>query len=211
MILHHGQKTHQVKVLLDTGCAIALINQETVEKWGIKKKEHQTPRSIENYTGESVLGAGRFYTETMCLQHRKHYTKGNFEISPMDPEINIFLPFSWITKHPPQGAWTMKEIRFNSAAFLEKCTKWETKNFTLTWDETICTDPSALLIGYVSSTEPSNEVPPEFQQFLGIMSKEAADALPAHRPYDCKIDLVEGGTVPWGPIYPLSEDELQVL
>jgi len=32
-----------------------------------------------------------------------------------------------------------------------------------------------------------------------------------HRPYDCKIDLKEGSTAPWGPIYPLSETELQTL
>ena len=43
------------------------------------------------------------------------------------------------------------------------------------------------------------------------MSKVAADALPEHRPYDCKIDLREGTTAPWGPIYPLSEVELQTL
>jgi len=48
----------------------------------------------------------------------------------------------------------------------------------------------------------------EFCQYLGIMGKEAADALPEHRFYDCKIDLQEGSTVPWGPIYPLSEEEL---
>jgi len=43
------------------------------------------------------------------------------------------------------------------------------------------------------------------------MGKEAADALPDHRPYDCKIDLQEGSTAPWGPIYPLSEEELRTL
>jgi len=51
----------------------------------------------------------------------------------------------------------------------------------------------------------------EFRQYLGIMGKEAADALPQHRPYDCKINLREGKTAPWGPIYPLSEVELQKL
>jgi len=51
----------------------------------------------------------------------------------------------------------------------------------------------------------------EFLQYLGIMGKEAADTLPIHRPYDCKIDLQEGSTVPRGPIYPLSEEELQML
>jgi len=51
----------------------------------------------------------------------------------------------------------------------------------------------------------------EFRQYLGIIGKEAADALPEHRPYDHKINLKEGETAPWGPIYPLSEVELQTL
>jgi len=59
--------------------------------------------------------------------------------------------------------------------------------------------------------DPLEAVPIEFCQFLGIMRKEEADALPDHRPYDCKIDLQEGSTAPWGPIYPLSEEELQTL
>jgi len=115
MILHMGEKIHPISVLLDTGCSIALINQQTVEKLEIKKKEHRRPHSIENYTRESVKGAGQFYTEPMLLQHRKHYSRERFEISPMEPEIDAFLPFDWITAHPSQGAWTNEEIRFNGA------------------------------------------------------------------------------------------------
>ena len=32
-----------------------------------------------------------------------------------------------------------------------------------------------------------------------------------HHSYDCKIKFKEGSTPPWGPIYPLSETELQAL
>jgi len=137
-----------------------------------------------------------------------------FEVSPMDAGINIFLPFEWIMVHAPQGAWTNDKIRFNSTQCLENCTKHGVGQFSLTWDKTVATDPVAHLIGYVSAAsneDPIKAVPQEFQQYLRIMGKEAADALPKHRPYDCKIDLQEGSTAPWGPIYPLSEVELQTL
>ena len=62
-----------------------------------------------------------------------------------------------------------------------------------------------------SKEDPLEMVPEEFRQFLSIMGKEAADALPQHTVYDMKIDLKEGRTAPWGPIYPLSEAELEVL
>jgi len=149
----------------------------------------------------------------MKLQHRKHYSWEKFEVSVMDPDINIFLPFGWITDHPPQGAWTNEEVRFNSPRCLEKCTKAATNEFSLTWDESVLTEPGARTIGYVLAIQEGTgeQVPPEFRQFMGIMSKEAADTLPKHRQYDCKIDLKEGSTPPWGPIYPLSESELQAL
>jgi len=131
MILHAREKKHQIQVLLDTGCSVALLNHQTVEKLGIRKKAHRQPHSIENYTGQSVKGAGQFYTEPMLLQHRKHYSKGKFEISPMEPGIDAFLPFDWITTHLPQGAWTNQEIRFNSAWCLTSCTRFETGKFSL--------------------------------------------------------------------------------
>ena len=77
------------------------------------------------------------------------------------------------------------------------------------------TDPTAQLIGYVAAADenpdPVKQVPKEFHEYLCIMRKEATDGLSKHRPYDCKIDLKEGSMAPWGPIYPLSEIELQTL
>jgi len=77
MILHAREKKHQIQVLLDTGCSVALLNQQTVEKLGIRKKAHRQPHSIENYTGQSVKGAGQFYTNP-CSSNTENITpKGN--------------------------------------------------------------------------------------------------------------------------------------
>jgi len=132
----------------------------------------------------------------------------------MDAEIDIFLPFEWISVHPPQGAWTNEEIRFNSTRYLESCTHYETSEFSLTWDDSVATNPNGNLIGYVSAISEGDllkAVMLEFRQYLGIMGAEAAEALPEYRSYDCKIDLQEGSTAPWGSIYPLLEVELQTL
>jgi len=85
---------------------------------------------------------------------------------------------------------------------------------SLTWDAKVARDPNAQVIGHISAVTTDDSlasVPGEFRPYLGIMSEEAANALPQHRPYDCKIEFREGGTAPWGPIYPLSEVELQTL
>ena len=215
MVLLLNGKKHQVKTLLDTGCSIPLINQQTVERLGIERRTYKNPRTIESFTGETVENAGQYYTKPLQLQHRNHFTNEQFNVAPMEEAIDIFLTFEWIERHPPQGAWTSEEIRFNSARCMEKCTKFETDPFSLTWDEAVLYEEGAGIIGQVSviqeNEDPLANVPTKFRQYLGIMAKEAADALQTHRPYDCKIDFRLDETPLWGPIYPLSEVELQTL
>ena len=110
MLLHDGTQRKPIKVLLDTGCSIALINQKTVDKWGIQKKKHQEALTIESFTGATIQGAGQYYTKPLHLQHRKHFSREVFEISPMEEGIDVFLPIKWIEQHPPQGAWESEEI-----------------------------------------------------------------------------------------------------
>lgn len=52
-------------------------------------------------------------------------------------------------------------------------------------------------------------VPQAYHDLLAAFSKQKADSLPPHRPYDLSIDLEEGKTPPFGPIYSLSELELK--
>jgi len=214
MVLHEGGKQHTVRVLLDTGCSIALINQDTAKRLQIPLHRHRREKIIENFVGQRVRGAGTHRTNPVQLQHHHHFSSEVFEVSVMDGEVDIFLPYDWIVRYPPQGQWDSTAVRFTSPSCRAKCTKHETAEFSLTWDEDVCLDATARVIGHVSGVDSGDaleRVPMEFRQYLGVMSKELADALPEHRSYDCKIDLKEGSTAPWGPIYPLSEIELQTL
>jgi len=126
----------------------------------------------------------------------------------MEEGTDIFLPFWWIAKHPPQGAWQDLEIRFNSARCLEKCTVYEQADFWLTWDEGLAHDLNAQTIGYISAVtnkDALSNVPIEFQPYMGIMSQEAAEPLPEHRPYNCKIELKDGSTALGGPYAPCQK------
>jgi len=143
MILHQGQDRHLVTVLLDTGCSVPLISEGMAKRLQLRLFKREEQRLIENFTGETVKGAGEFYTNPLMLQHQRHFTWEVMEVAPMDKEIDIFLPFWWITKHPPQGTWTTYEVRFDSARCLKQCTKYESNEFSLTWDPSVATDPSA--------------------------------------------------------------------
>ena len=59
--------------------------------------------------------------------------------------------------------------------------------------------------------DPKTLLPPEFHEFLDVFSRQAADTLPPHRPYDHRIDLHPGKEHGYGPLYSMSRDELKVL
>ena len=54
-------------------------------------------------------------------------------------------------------------------------------------------------------------VPPDYHKFTDIFSKTRASAPAPHQPYDLKIELEEGTSPPFGPIYSLSQSELKSL
>ena len=54
-------------------------------------------------------------------------------------------------------------------------------------------------------------VPEQYHDYADVFSEAAAASLPPHRPYDHTIDLEEGATPPYGPIYSMSETELKAL
>ena len=61
-------------------------------------------------------------------------------------------------------------------------------------------------------TDSATKLPSEYHDFLDIFSRSDADVLPKHRPrYDHVIEIMEGKTPTWGPLYSMSADELKVL
>ena len=205
MILLWCPTEYTVQILLDTGCLVPLISTRITEKYDIPRIRRCLAAPLQNCSGEEVKGAGMEYTEPLLLQHRKHCSQEVFEVAPLELEVDRFLPFWWIARHPPQGVWDSEELRFSSPSCLEKCTRFEAVEFSLFLDETVTFDPEARVIGYVAvidQEDPGDQVPGEFREYLGIIGQQVAEVLPAHRPYDCKIDLKEVETAPWGPIYP---------
>jgi hypothetical protein len=51
----------------------------------------------------------------------------------------------------------------------------------------------------------------EIRDFVDMFSPKEADKLPLHRPYNHNIRLLEGKVPLFGPLYPMSRDELKAL
>lgn len=55
------------------------------------------------------------------------------------------------------------------------------------------------------------EIPPELKGYEDVFSKQKSKIMPPRKAMDHAIELIDGKTPPYGPIYPLSQRELQVL
>ena len=164
-------------------------------------------------------GAGEFFTSHLLLQHRHHYSRVSFEVTPLAGDYDIIIPRWWLAKHKCDLLASNGCIKFTLEDCQRKCTR-EAKEmkFSLEWDTTVLSNPEAGILGIVAAAPTAddlkaaiNKVPEVYSEFIPIMTAEMAEVLPEHLVYDHAIDLKEGTTPPWGPIYPLNETELEEL
>jgi hypothetical protein len=195
------------------------LDKDFVHKYKIPTIRRDTPLKIHNFNNEVVTGAGEFFTVPFILQHKKHFAAESFEVAPLDSDCDVILPYWWMAKHQPCNMWAERgNISFTTPRCTEKYTKAGASTFSLKIDKRILSHPEASIIGHISAATTKEElpdalelVPEKFRKWINIMTKEAEDRLPEHKPYDHVIDLKEGETPPWGPVYALNEVELETL
>ena len=76
------------------------------------------------------------------------------------------------------------------------------------------TTPTATVAAvFPDNDEPSDlsYLPPEYHKFTDIFSKTKARTLPLHQTYDHKIELEDGKTPPFSPLYSLLKAKYKVL
>ena len=85
------------------------------------------------------------------------------------------------------------------------------------YDEIVLNDPEAAVIGSMTYFEPLDAeglrkiITKPYHSFLNLFGEKLAAQLPPHRKFDHAIDIQPGREVPFGPIYPLSEPQREVL
>ena len=102
------------------------------------------------------------------------------------------------------------------------CTKSAMTEFSIDYDESVAyfgkEQKWVGVIGSLRIDEEENvtleiprEIPLQYGDYKSVYNGLYSDEIPPHRSFDHAIDMVEGKEPLWGPIYALSEKELQVL
>ena len=99
MILYFGEQEETVRALLDTGSTVPILSLSLVKKYQVPIAERATKRTIQDYAGQEVSGAGEYFTSPLLLQHRQHFTRVSFEVAPLAGDYDVIIPRWWLTKH----------------------------------------------------------------------------------------------------------------
>lgn len=185
-----------LKVLLDGGSELPILSFNKAQELKIEKIRHDEPRVLQAFTGAEVTDAGEFHTDSLVLRHQEdHFTRLSFELANLETGLDAILPHWWMQEHQPEGIFeSPTKISFTTPKCRENCT-------------------SLRVLGKAGriSDIALDAIPERFRDVALTMAGEAARRLPERKPWDHAIDLVEGKTPPWGPIYALSGKELKFL
>jgi hypothetical protein len=168
---------------------------------------------------------------TLSIQdHQENLDLDVFGLATHD----IILGIPWLREHNPRIDWKSREFSFECCG-LDATTSQPTHHTKLMVDERKINNIAKgkrtshknglRKRGFDSTdteTAPSDrevrvlekrvtpDIPNEYKEFLHLF-REVVDgeALPKHQPWDHEIVLEEGKTPPFGPIYQLSEKELE--
>jgi hypothetical protein len=197
-----------VTVLFDTGSNVFVLNHEWAQKHSIFQVQRQRPLTVMGFASRPEDSAGKAFTPNLQLSIKNYTISISCELATLEPGIDIIIPGGWfIVQHPmsfDEGDIQVQKHDCHSPP-------------GVIYDEDLIHDPEARVIRSISAAEPHTQESPhqhistEYHQYIHLFTDEKGSSLPPHHSFDHIIDLEEGKTPPFGPIYSLSEKELGVL
>ena len=226
---HKGNKQVITSSLLDTGSTTNIIHMDLVKMLGIKTIPSDT---VVKVMGGNVLM--HYITEEFIVEMNLAplgSTQGEVRRFKLRCHVTDQLPssillgskflkthfFCILTQHDHSFIIklgpTTTELESNSG--LPPCQRkddFEEVQFIIE----IKDSPSDETVLNVNDQNPElteliKSIPKEYLDLLEAFNEDRAEVLPEHRVYDCSIDLKPNATLYYGPVYPTTPTERQII
>ena len=230
--------TTDIHTLIDSGSTHCFLNSATILKHQLRTyKINPIPLQLSDSTTNSIIHSA---VDLLLHFPSGNKQTVMFHITPLEASCIAVLGHNWLTRYNLLIDWVLGSIKFCSPLKTDSLMSPETVAMALLSSDPLTLTPLvALKVSFIntaafaclskmddnqvyqlflsdkttSGDAPVNMtgVPPDYHEFTNIFSKTRAPAPTLHQPYNLKIELEEGTSPPFGPIYSLSQSELKSL
>src|SRR3954451_8099620 len=151
-----------------------------------------------------------------------HQEELAWEVGPLEEGVDGYLPGGWLELHNPDIDWASGKLRWRSEHCKKHCLPIDLKQQVKlildllqeakVWDYP---DEETRIAAAAWHDEEGGNVaellPERYKEWADVFSEEKIHKLPEHSQFDHEIRIIPGAKPPFGPLYPLSEFELQEL
>ena len=232
----NGERT---VAMIDSGATGNFISKDLVRSTDLPTRKKKQQYDLQMADG-STSSTGRVDEETFSLPVaiQRHHEEITFDVVGMATH-HVILEMPWLNKHNPEINWKTGVLKFGRTGDVTsiKSTRWQWTSVDEKQNRRpveACnasvskykgdlqqrgSDSSAISKGQRGNEERAIEgndapsgIPREYEKWAHLFEEETtAKALPRHQPWDHEIELEPGKEPTFGPIYALSEKELEVL
>jgi len=192
---------HAIKVLLDSGSNIFLMNQDTAQRLEIPTEARDPLLKITTFDGEIAPRGGTFYTHPILLEigANGHRSMLSCEIANAG-RYDLIIPFGWWDDEYPLKNIADPMRRVFEEAKCHAHVEDEAVADIFEWDETVAYDKEAHYGGRIEREEeggvPLETLPKPYWQYKELFEEKKTKRLASQRTFDHAINLKQGPNLP---------------
>jgi len=176
----------------------------------------ENPLKITTFNGEGSSTGGTYYSHPIQLEigTNGHATMVSCEIGDAG-KYDIIIPLGCgHHEHPIKTIQPLQRSCFEHTKWVEHAQDEDIADM-FEWAKTVAFDEEARMLGRIGSIRQKKVqregLPKPYWQYKELFENEKAEMLAPRQTFDNAIDLKDGATPPWGPIYPMSAYQLEEL
>ena len=192
-----ADKRVSVGALIDSGCDCNFIDESFAKLHNIRINPLDSIIRVRSLDSSPLANITKISETVQFTVSGNHSESIRFHVFRA-PHHPIVLGKPWLQRHDPQISFRTGEVRGWGVDCYASCLR--AASFELPKTPTV--ESRALDL---------SAVPQEYHDLAAVFDKQRAVSLPPHRPYDCRIDLVDNAVLPKGRLYNISLPERNAM
>lgn len=217
--MEFGSRKRALRVLIDSGAELNFISQRVIAEEGLSAttsamRAHAVDGHPVKIYGDHSLMVHATDARGACFPTNHRFLATDLQ------DFDAILGYAWLYEVDPEVNWKERtwNYREQSSVRIELvsleellATAGDTPIGMIRLASVRAHSVSGAFEEHASEIPAAVKLPQEYREFADVFSEKEAQTLSSITKVTHSIPIQEGGSVPYGPIYPLSANELRAL